>query len=276
MRILLVTPDDILAALKTSALVTLLNQTPGSTIEVLCAESVKALFECMTGVHAVHSYSGENHLSVLRSQLQLARKLRNQRYDQTIALKPQRRWPAMALAMGSKLVASPAYADISAQVLHAPTIDSRYIRRKFGVSALMPMVLFHPQAEQWPTRYWVELLNLLSEGGPFQAVFVGNAGQRSKATEVCAIANLTVPSHNLCGLTSLRDNLGLIACAKMVIGTSVTQHQLSIALGTKALDMQRAPLTLQASPRDVLLAIEQLLAGDSNLDNTSGSASHLV
>jgi ADP-heptose:LPS heptosyltransferase len=276
MRTLLVPPDDILAALKTSALVPLLNQTPDSTLDVLCSEPIKALFECMMGVQTVYDYSGENHLSVLRSQLKLARSLRSQGYDRTVVLKPQKRWPALALAMGTKVVPSPAWVETNTTVLHAPNVDSRYVRRKFGVSALMPMILFHSQLNYWPTRYWVELINLLSDSGPYQAVFIGNASQRSMATEVCAISNLAVPTHNLCGLASLRDNLGLIACAKIVVGSLATQHQLSIALGTKALDMKRAPLTAEATPRDLAQAIEQTLAGDRNSDNTSGSASHLA
>lgn len=266
MQTLLVPPDDVLLALKTSDYVAKLQQAPDAAIHVLCADPNKALFECIKGVQTVHCWTGENHVGVLRSQLQVARKLRKVKLDQVIVNNPQRRWPALVLAMGSVSHSVEPVDSSSPVVLQAPNIDSRYIRRKFGVSALMPMVIFHqqqlPQQADWPTRYWVELINLLAESGPYQAVFLGTTAQRGKATEICAISNMTVPSHNLCGLTSLRDTLGLIACTRICVGTTDLHTQLSVAMGSKTVAMASAPLTVQASPMDVLRAIESTLAGD--------------
>jgi ADP-heptose:LPS heptosyltransferase len=282
MRTLLVPPEDVLAALKTSELVASLRTQSNAIIEVLCHEPAKALFECMAGVDAVHCYSGENHLSVLRSQLLMARQLRRQSFDQIMVLREQSRWPALAMAMGSRLVPVQLQPRCVAKpILLAPNIDSRYIRRKFGVSALMPMVMFHQQegsihTNDWPTRYWVELINLLAEAGPYQAVFVGSTAQRAKATEICAITNLTTPSHNLCGLTSLRDILGLIACAKVVVGTTALHHQLSACLNTKTVDMNQAPLTQAATPGDLIQAIESVLSNGRESDNASGNTSSVV
>ncbi len=283
MRTLLVPPEDVVAALKTSELVASLRTQDNAIIEVLCHEPAKALFECMVGVDAVHSYSGENHLSVLRSQLLMARQLRRHSFDQIMVLRDQSRWPALAMAMGSRLVPVQLQPrSLAKPVLLAPNIDSRYIRRKFGVSALMPMVIFHQQeagvnnSHEWPTRYWVELINLLAESGPYQVVFVGNTAQRAKATEICSISNLTTPSHNLCGLTSLRDILGLIACAKVVVGTTVLHHQLSTCLNTKTVDMNQAPLTREATPSDLIQAIESVLSNGREADNASGNTSSVV
>jgi ADP-heptose:LPS heptosyltransferase len=264
MLTLIVPPADLAQALQTSHLIATLHEAPGTSVHVLCADALKPLFECMKGVQAVHHWSGDSHVGVLRSQLQVARQLRKFHFSLVLVLNEQRRWPALVLAMGSqgqRIEQDQTRAAISC-CLHAPNIDNRYLRRKFGVSALMPMVLFHQQPNDWPTRYWVELLNLLAESGAYQAVFIGDTAHRAKATEICAVSHLTVPSHNLCGLTNLRDTLGLLACARVTVGTTKLHTQLSLAMGSKTVDMANAPLSAAASPSDVLRAIESTLAGD--------------
>ncbi len=267
MRTLLISPDSVSAALKLSEPVAQLQTL--SQVQVLCGQPVKALFECMTGVQQVHFFSGENRIGYLRSQLQVARQLRKEQFDQVIVMRAERRWTALSLAMGSRastlamaLQGNPLLlkSALLNPILKAPNIDSRYIRRKFGVSALMPMVVFHQQQFNWPTRYWVEFIQLMNEAQPFQVVFVGNAGQRAQATEICAISNLTTPTHNLCGLTSLRDLLGLLACAKVCVGNDMVTTELGLALGTKTVDMVRTPLSTGASPRDLMSAVENVLS----------------
>jgi heptosyltransferase II len=123
-------------------------------------------------------------------------------------------------------------------LLTRPTMEPSYARRKFGVSALMPVLIFvaghsrsmPPDQKDWPNRYWFELaLQAQERFGQIQIVFIGDTTDRSRATE---IATLIGPlAHNLCGMTNLYETMALMTGALSVVGNDHVMLHLSSALG---------------------------------------------
>jgi heptosyltransferase II len=126
----------------------------------------------------------------------------------------------------------------SLPLLSRPSMEPSYARRKFGVSALMPVLIFvaghnrfmPPGHKDWPNRYWFELSQQVQERfGQVQIVFIGDIVDRSRATE---IATLIGPlAHNLCGMTSLYETMALMTSALSVVGNDHLMLHLSSALG---------------------------------------------
>jgi heptosyltransferase II len=123
-------------------------------------------------------------------------------------------------------------------LLRRPSMEPSYARRKFGVSALMPVLVFvaghsrsmPPDHKDWPNRYWFELaLQAQERFGQTQIVFIGDTADRSRATE---IATLIGPlAHNLCGMTNLYETMALMTGAMSVFGNDHVMLHLSSALG---------------------------------------------
>jgi heptosyltransferase II len=123
-------------------------------------------------------------------------------------------------------------------LLNRPKMEPSYARRKFGVSALMPVIIFipghsrsmPPDHKDWPNRYWFELfLRIQERFGQTQIVFIGDTADRSRATE---IATLIGPlAHNLCGMTNVYETMALMTGALSVLGSDHVMLHLSSALG---------------------------------------------
>ncbi len=138
-----------------------------------------------------------------------------------------------------------------------------YVRRKYGVSALMPVIVIAfastPTAvntdaalAQWPARFYAQLaLEINDRLHPVQLVFVGSTPQRLRATEIIAMTGLA--AHNLCGLASLGDTMNLIASSRAVITDSDQWLQLSHAVGRACL------MTDGANPEQIMRQLEQAL-----------------
>ncbi len=122
--------------------------------------------------------------------------------------------------------------------LSRPKMDSNYARRKFGVSALVPIVLcvaghsnsLAPDQKDWPNRYWFELAQQIQERfGATQIVFIGDTADRSRATEISTLVGPL--AHNLCGMTSVYETMALMNSALAVIGSDHVLLHLSSAMG---------------------------------------------
>jgi heptosyltransferase II len=128
--------------------------------------------------------------------------------------------------------------QVSLPLLTRPSMEPSYARRKFGVSALMPVIVFvaghsrsmPPDHKDWPNRYWFELsLKAQERFGPTQIVFIGSTADRSRATEITTLIGPL--AHNLCGMTNVYETMALMTGAMSVVGSDHVMLHLSSALG---------------------------------------------
>jgi ADP-heptose:LPS heptosyltransferase len=160
-------------------------------------------------------------------------------------------------------IESPVQSSSQAKLVLPANPSPAYVRRKYGVSALMPVIVIafantpapldtDPALAQWPARFYAQLALEMNERlHPVQIVFVGSTPQRLRATEIIAMTGL--PAHNLCGLASLGDTMNLIASSRAVITDSDQWLQLSQAVGRTCL------ATDGSNPEQIMRQLEQAL-----------------
>lgn len=148
--------------------------------------------------------------------------------------------------------------------------DPDYIRRKHGVSALQPIIIFaaaqgsplalkelpnHSDDDaklvHWPSRYFADLsLQYVSQHQISQVVFMGDVVDRPRATETMTMIPLA--SHNLCGVTNIAESVSIMSTAKLCVSADPFWLDLARSLRVVAIDLNHV-----ASPELALQHIAQ-------------------
>ena len=133
--------------------------------------------------------------------------------------------------------------------------DPDYIRRKHGVSALQPIIIFAaeqgshkpskglPQLAEnseklvpWPSRYFADLsLQYVAQYQISQVVFMGNVADRPRATETMTMIPLA--THNLCGVTNIAESVSIMSTAKVCVSADPFWLDLARSLQITAIDL---------------------------------------
>lgn len=225
-------------------------------IAILAEEETAALFKSSARVNQVFRYPGrllpKHAISILEFTFSLRDQafakvtnclpIRSKLFNKILGLITRTTVDHLEHSLGKAQ-------SLGALSLKAPTMDPFYVRRKFGVSALTPMMIFimgsdmpnsgsgqtlyqsNRDHRSWSKRYWLELAHLVEERyGRFQFALLGGIADRSRATELCAL--LGPNAHNLAGQTHLHETLALMACAHSIVGIDHPWTQLGPALQT--------------------------------------------
>ena len=147
--------------------------------------------------------------------------------------------------------------------LHPRTYDPDFIRRKHGISALAPIIVFaagqgskspkKPAPDQtllhWPSRYFAELsLRYVDQYSAAQSVFMGDIADRPRATETMTMT--TLASHNLCGVTNIAESISIVSTAQICISADPFWLDLARSLQVTTIDLNES-----SSPELALSAI---------------------
>lgn len=145
--------------------------------------------------------------------------------------------------------------------------DPDYIRRKHGVSALQPIIVF--AAEQgshkpsnlnhWPSRFFADLsLQYVGQHQITQVVFMGDLADRPRATETMTMIPLA--SHNLCGVTNIAESVTIMSTAKLCVSADPFWLDLARSMQITAID-----LTQIATPELAMQSIAEAFRSNATI-----------
>jgi heptosyltransferase-2 len=120
-------------------------------------------------------------------------------------------------------------ANPSLSVTHT---DCDIALKKLDLSLGQRIAVFCPGAEygaakRWPIAYYAELAQQLRTQG-YTVWLLGSKKDQEVADKIVALGNAKV--HNLCGKTTLRDAIALLACADLVVSNDSGLMHIAAAL----------------------------------------------